>query len=316
MLKIRPFDPKEDYERVVEINNLIWPLKLTVTELEQQDHNRDSEMFFKRFVAIRENSLVGFALVRDPWEFTNKNYYSIKISVHPDHRNKGIGGALYKQLLKSLGGLKVDTIMAETYEDKDEAIDFLRNRGFKESIRLPRSILELSKFNDNQFKDDLEKVKETKIKIITVKELATIDKNWEENLWRVHVECMKDVPSTVELFEMPLEQYKRNVLEQMDLNYWVVARDGKKIVGLSILWKDEAEPNKMYTSLTGVIKNYRRKKIATAMKVRLLQEAKREPEIEYIETENEENNPMFQLNLRLGFQRQPAKIGFKKKISK
>jgi hypothetical protein len=36
--------------------------------------------------------------------------------------------------------------------------------------------------------------------------------------------------------------------------------------------------------------------------------------IESIETDNEENNPMFQLNLRLGFKPIPAWVSYHKKL--
>jgi GNAT superfamily N-acetyltransferase len=65
--------------------------------------------------------------------------------------------------------------------------------------------------------------------------------------------------------------------------------------------------------LTGTRRDYRRRGLATAMKVRNIQLAKKLG-VDIIETDNEENNPMFQLNLQLGFKPQPAYLDFHKKI--
>ncbi|MEA3408886.1 MAG: hypothetical protein U9Q95_00905, partial [Candidatus Eisenbacteria bacterium] len=59
------------------------------------------------------------------------------------------------------------------------------------------------------------------------------------------------------------------------------------------------------TGLTGVVRSHRRKGIATALKVHGFSRAK-EHGARWIETDNEEKNPMFELNLRLGFKPTPA----------
>ncbi|MBD3190178.1 MAG: GNAT family N-acetyltransferase [Candidatus Heimdallarchaeota archaeon] len=269
LFEIQSFNSKKDYKAIIEINNLVWPIKYTLDDLKQADQNRDPNRFFKRIVAIVRKKVVGYGIVRDPWEFTDPGYYAINLTVHPNYRRKGIGDALYEQLIKSLQHYQVDTIIAETYENMTDAVEFLEKRGFQITIRLPRSILHLEEFHPQRFDSILEKVSGKGIRIVTVSKLATKDKNWKHKLWRLHVECMKDVPSTVELTEMPFEQYKQNVLDKLDLDYWVVALDGSELVGLSILWRDTAELEKMYTSLTGVIRSHRRQKIATAMKIKL-----------------------------------------------
>ena len=91
----------------------------------------------------------------------------------------------------------------------------------------------------------------------------------------------------------------------------VVAIDGEEYVGVSMLEKDLANPTKLQTDLTGVIRSHRRRGIATALKVHALSKAKA-TEAEFVETDNEENNPMFDLNLQLGFVAQPAWLDFRK----
>jgi len=61
------------------------------------------------------------------------------------------------------------------------------------------------------------------------------------------------------------------------------------------------------TGLTGVDRQYRRRGLATALKCQVIEVAQRLG-ARRILTSNEENNPMFQLNLRLGFEAQPAEV--------
>jgi len=54
--------------------------------------------------------------------------------------------------------------------------------------------------------------------------------------------------------------------------------------------------------------------VATAMKVAAISFAQ-ETGITEIDTDNEENNPMYQINLQLGFQPMPAYLDFIKKFA-
>jgi GNAT superfamily N-acetyltransferase len=85
-------------------------------------------------------------------------------------------------------------------------------------------------------------------------------------------------------------------------------------VGYTGLWLSEAHPAKVFTGLTGVVRSHRRKGIATALKVHGFSRAK-EHGARWIETDNEEKNPMFELNMRLGFKPTPAWTEYRRQFN-
>jgi len=67
------------------------------------------------------------------------------------------------------------------------------------------------------------------------------------------------------------------------------------------------------TGLTGVHRDYRRQGLALALKSQAI-EVVQQLGARIILTSNEENNPMYRLNLKLGFEAQPADIDWKKTL--
>jgi mycothiol synthase len=93
-----------------------------------------------------------------------------------------------------------------------------------------------------------------------------------------------------------------------------VAMDGGQYIGFTAFNKTVEDISLLHTSFTGVRRSYRRRGIATALKLRSIQVA-HQMDTRQIQTNNEENNPMFHLNLRLGFEPQPADLDWEKKLA-
>lgn len=64
-----------------------------------------------------------------------------------------------------------------------------------------------------------------------------------------------------------------------------------------------------------MVRTHRHQKIATALKV-LAQQKVIEYGAKTIITDNEENNPMYQINLKLGFEPKPAWLSYQKILNK
>lgn len=80
------------------------------------------------------------------------------------------------------------------------------------------------------------------------------------------------------------------------------------------MWINDQTYRRLDTGLTGVIRSHRRRGIATALKLRTIDYAQQHGAMT-IETSNEENNPMYQINLKLGFQPKPAWVSYRKSLT-
>lgn len=316
-LTFRPFRYDDhDYERAVAIENAIEPQQPTsVASWRHRDEARDPRYIFERLVTERDGAIVAVAAYgHTPWSHQPGKFF-VYVTVDPTHQKQGIGSAVYDHVLQQLQSLSPRKLTAFTRENRPRAIRFLQKRGFRQVMRIPVSRLDSATFDASRFAGKVNRVLDSGITIKTMRQLSEEDERWKEKLYELEWQCLQDVPSPDPFTKQSFEQFEKRTLGSPSLlpEAWFVALDGERYVGLSVLWRNLASDRLLETGLTGVLRSHRRRSIATALKVRAIQFAQ-----EYgnalIETDNEENNPMFQLNLKLGFVPQPAYLDFEKQV--
>jgi len=319
IMHIRPFSYEDaDYRAIVAIANAIEPESpSSVSSWKHWDSHRQEEHLFRRFVAERPAAngrsprVLGSAVCgHTHWSYDPDKYF-VNVQVDPEVQNRGIGSALYDFLMDELGPRRPAKLVGFTRENRPVAVRFLEQRGFRQVMRLPVSRLESATFDAGRFAEKVARVERSGIAIKTLQELSEEDGDWKRKVYELEWECIQDVPTPDPLTKQPFGQFEKRTLGSPNLlpDAWFVALDGDRYVGLSVLWKNLATDTLLETGLTGVVRSHRRRGIATAMKVRAIQYAQ-EHGGAAIETDNEENNPMFQLNLQLGFEPQPAHLDF------
>jgi len=317
MLTIRPFEASErDYRAYALLQQAIWPENPnTVDEWKHRDETRDPRYLFRRFVAERGGEMVASGLYCETWWSMRPGKYWVNIDVHPDHRRRGGGSILYDYLLGLVAGHDPLMIISRTREDQMDALGFLDRRGFKQVMRFPVSYLNVPSFDPKPFADRVARVEALGIEIRPLAELTGEDPDWKRKLWDLDWEIWQDVPTREPLTRQSFEIYEEQKLGDPGFTAagQFIALDAGRWVGKSALWKSEGDPKKLITGLTGVVRGHRRKGLATAMKVRSIAFARRLG-ARLIKTDNEENNPMYELNLQLGFEPQPAWLAYEKAI--
>jgi GNAT superfamily N-acetyltransferase len=193
-----------------------------------------------------------------------------------------------------------------TRDDKPDYQRFITKRGFEFAMRYAVSRLDLATLDLSEFDWTTPRMEELGVEILCMTELAQRDPDWKRTWYDLGWELMQDVPSIDKPTRSTFENWsKRFTSPRYRMNLHWFAMDGDRAVGYTGLWLSDGDPEKIYTGLTGVVRSHRRKGVATALKVHGFRRAK-ELGKKCIETDNEENNPMFDLNMRLGFRPVPA----------
>jgi GNAT superfamily N-acetyltransferase len=316
-MRVRPFSYTDDaYREAVAIHNAIDPENPhAVADWKHWDTNREPQHLFHRYVAERQGQVVAIgAYGHTPWSHQPDKFF-VHLMVHPNVQNRGIGSAFYNYINNRLTRLRPAKLVAHTRENRPQAIHFLETRGFRQVMREEMSRLDSARFDKTRFSEKVARVCASGIQIKTLAELMVEDPAWKQKTYDLEWECLQDVPSVDGFTRRSLETFEKQTLENPSLlpDAWFVAVDGDSYVGLSVLWRNLATDQVLQTGLTGVVPSHRRRGIATAMKVQAIQYAQAHGNAA-IDTENEENNPMFQLNLALGFKPQPAFLDYQKEI--
>jgi GNAT superfamily N-acetyltransferase len=317
VIAIRPFESTDaEYRALLAIHQAIYPEYVdTVEEWRHQDETWDPKYLFQRYLAEKDGQIVATGLLCEPWWAYKPDKYHLGILVHPDYQGQGIGGRLYDFLMEQVLNRNPQTITAQTREDKPVGIGFLSRRGFAQVQRDPISELDVTSFEADKFAPIAKRVAAQGIVIKSLAELARVDPKWKQKYYELDSEVIRDVPSPDPITLQPFEIYDEHLFGAPDFNppSQFIALDGEEWVGMSGLWVALADPKKLYTGLTGVKRSHRRRGIAMALKLRAIAYA-RACGAKVIETDNEENNPMYQINLRLGFEPRPAWLLFQKRL--
>jgi GNAT superfamily N-acetyltransferase len=317
-LTVRPFnfDARADYEQTVLINNLIDPEhQESVDAWQHWDRNRDPQLHFRRYLLEKDGDVVAYGSYGHmEWAFHADRYF-IWLGVHPEHQRKGYGSVLWDYLMGRLSLRQPAVLVSFTRENRPRAVEFLQNREFAVRMREQISRIDPQTFDVTPFAGKIARLEQAGVAVRSLAEIMERDPDWKRNMYELEKELEKDVPSIDEVTKSDFEVYDRQMLGMPNLlpEGWFVAVDGDEYVGMSVLWRDLENGQRLETGFTGVKRSHRRRGIATAMKARALEFA-RAYGATTLDTGNEENNPMLQLNYQLGFRPLPAELLLQKTL--
>jgi GNAT superfamily N-acetyltransferase len=315
-VRIRPFTDG-DYPAAVDIANRSLPdYGDTEAEWRFWDDHRDAKIKFARFVGEVDGRVVATASYDQSESMYHPRKFSLEVTVDPDLRRRGIGPQMYNHLRVVLAAHDPLTLHAHTREDLADSVAFATRRGFREVMRAWESRLDLAAFDATPYAEHLAAFHASGLRAATIDGLAG-DPDRDRKLYALIDAVARDVPSPEPHTSVAFDVWFERTMKSPDIltSLYLVALDGDQYVGLSNMWASQHDRTITYTGLTGTLREYRRRGIALALKVMVI-DAARALGYRQTRTWNETGNEgMLSINVRLGFVRQPAWITYARDLA-
>ena len=319
MYSIRPFETTDEDYKLMET---IWNTghqddQYTAEIFKHDDNTRNAENYHKRYMISANGAVVAYGSIGQNETAKKAKKFRINVAVLPEHDDQqGVRGYFHDFALEHLKDKELVAVASGAREDYDVDLAFLKSRGFESKQRAPRSHLDVQNFDFSQWDAKVKAVEDSGIEFLSARDLQEQHPdNWQRLLYELEIPVVADMPRVDEFVPMPFETYVKSLFADPmyipEANF--LAREGDQLVGISSLWKDVNGTDKLWVGLTGVLRSHRRRGIATALKVVATRFAK-EYGAKIIEADNEENNPMYQINMVLGFKPAPAYLYFEKSL--
>jgi mycothiol synthase len=309
-MNIRIFS-SSDYPAIVDIHNslnIVWPERPRTPEgWASADQHRGPKTLYKRWVAVEDGRVVGFASYsQSPWNYPPESFY-VNVEVQPDYQRRGIGSALYDQVMDGLQTFNPPALRADAFTNLPQGFPFLQKRGFYEAFRETPVHLDVKAFDPGPYAGLEPKLKTEGIVIKTLRELKP-DPDRDRKIYNLMCEVDKDLPHEG---EGPLPEPDFDAWVGWGLNdpsvlqdaYFIV-KHGDEYIGMREL-SSYTDYDALLGGLLGVWREYRNRGIGLAMQLRGIAYAK-EHGYHFLKTCTAvQNVPMQALFNKLGYARDP-----------
>lgn len=319
MYTIRPFDYSQaDYEAVVMIRNLARPdSPRTITEWQYEDSVRREEFPLHRDLIFTDagQTPIAFANYGQSHTSYHPQKYYWRITVHPDHVQTTVYAQHLAHLIHVLADKDLIAITADALDNQTVLLDFLASQNFVETMRFMVSQLDTQAVDLSQWAELEQKVRSMDVHIKPLSDLISTTPDWQHKLYELDWLINRDMPNIAPPVKSSFEQFKSSNIDhpKFDPDFWFIAVHEGEFVGLSQYWSNREDTDLLKVGDSGVIRDYRRRGIVTALKVESIRFAQ-SLGVPLIRTTNALENPMYQINLRLGFQPLPSWVDFEKSL--
>jgi mycothiol synthase len=299
MVQIRPLKPDE-YDQVVALRN---SEKLFPRLPDALMHSWDLAPDYvpKAFWAIEvEGKLAGsagYAMADAAPEL-----WFIGIIVWPEYRRRGIGGQVYNALFEELRPRGARRFLTKIYTNQLDGLRFVARRGFREiggSINCQLNVA-AAEIGDRANPDEI--VANQNLNFAMLNQFPRYD--LAERLLPIWNRTRPDEPQYWPYVPYDAPRFERELLAPNDVALQhspCILTVEERIVAFSLNAHDA--DNRLFTIYSGVDPDLRRRKLATALKLKLIAHAQAH-RIDFLAAENEvSNKAMWGINQRLGYRR-------------
>lgn len=317
-IELQVFDDSDrQYADVVDIHNQILTDAITnVEETRRWDEVLASaKRPAYRILAYNDKQAIGYG-----WAFLEPTpqhpiRFGMTVNVLETYRKRGLGTALYNQLIEKIAPHQPTQYAIITRESRQDGVRFVESRGYERTITSYKQRLDVESVDLTLYEDQLNRLSDQNIQLTTY-HLLNDDPYRDRKLYELMIAVEHDIPvdGMPEPMSFEMWQEENNPYSPYFLaEGLMVAVHENEYVGVCQLFKP-AQAGRLHNGITGVRADYRGRGIALAVKLASIRYAQ-EQGIREITTYNEsQNRPILALNEKLGFRRLPAEYTYVKNL--
>lgn len=311
-VQLRPFTP-EDYPALAGLLTAAHPEQpRDDAALRAYDDGRGKGEHLARTLAVQAGQLLGVVTTEFARTHAQRGWYALTVRLRPEWAGTDLPECLYAQGRLDLAPLRPAWIVSQVREDWWER-PFLEARGFSEHDRMWGSTLDLTGFDPKAFE---QRAAQAGAQVLPLNQTGWGDEAAERRLYALVITLLQDVPGTTPITPWPFELWRRRVLETQDFtpDGPLVAVAGGEWVGYTELYKaDCARPGTVTQGLTGVVREWRGRGVAWALKLASARRAQASGFRAARTMNHVVNREMLGINEAMGFVKEPAWITLRRR---
>jgi len=280
---------------------------------------RDKSLIRDRLLLYGNGKLIGVIYYSQGRNQNNRTaFYTLNLD--PTYNHKGYRNLLYNKMLREVKKFNSNKVFTSIYDHPNyhEHKKLLIKNRFKLVQTNREYSCYIRKVDTKKYYPLIKKLESDGIKFYDSKEEMRdwVDhyKKLEELVWTYAQDF--PIPDGIEHTRTPFNQFMKNCIDFEENCYGteiIAVLNGAYIGSTDITVYPKAESHKGWTGSLGVLRRFRRRGIATALKIKAM-EVLLKKGITEIRTDNEENNPMYKINVALGFKPVPFSLEYMKEI--
>ncbi len=304
-LIIRPADPDVDNQAIARLLSFVESETVTAEFVRDRQRKILPTTIHQSFLAEDTTGPVVGLVTAQHVAYKREGYFELQIVVDPARRHRGIGAALYDTIVVWARTQGATTLSASVRDDCPACLAFASHRGFEMESHQFEMVLDVAAFNRTPFAGAIQAVQATGIRFFSLAETDSSEAMLRR-LYDLNTRTGMDIPGNSDEPVRPFEQFALSVFG----GYWfraegqIFAADGDRWIGMAAV--GEVAPGSMYNMHTGVLRDYRGRGIAQALKLLAIDYARRQG-ARWIRTNNDSRNTsMLAINQKLGYLPEPG----------
>ena len=321
MIKIKKFNATDlEFRELSRIDNLVNHDSIDHPDDDKNSWEiRDKSLIRDRLLLYKDKTLIG-VMYYSQGRAQNQRTTFFTLNIDPDYNIKEYRELLYNQMLKEIKIFDSNKILTSIYDhpNYDLVKEFLIDEKFKLVQTNREYSCDIRKVNIEKYQPLIKKLELDGIRFYDSKQEMKAFPNHYQKLEELEWIYGQDfpIPDGIEHTRESFEQYMKYKMDYEKNSYGteiVAVKDGIYIGSTDLSVFPKTEPHKAWTEGLGVLKQFRRKGIATALKIKAIEKLI-DKGVREIRTDNEENNPMYKINVSLGFKPVPFSLDYMREI--